>query len=58
MLLRREVKILRMSQATLLERSSALRAALHLEIITLVWMVIEAAVASAPATVDMKQGGA
>jgi divalent metal cation (Fe/Co/Zn/Cd) transporter len=36
-----------MSEATLLERSSALRTALRLEIITIVWMVIEAAVAIA-----------
>ena len=36
-----------MSEAIVFERSSALRAAVRLEIITLVWMVIEAAVAVA-----------
>jgi divalent metal cation (Fe/Co/Zn/Cd) transporter len=36
-----------MSEAILVERSSALRTALRLEIISLVWMVIEAAVAVA-----------
>ena len=36
-----------MSQAIIFERSSALRAALRLEIITVVWMVVEAAVAVA-----------
>ena len=36
-----------MSKAIVFERSSALRAALRLEIITVVWMVIEAAVAVA-----------
>jgi divalent metal cation (Fe/Co/Zn/Cd) transporter len=39
--------ILRMSEAIVFERSSTLRTALRLEIITLVWMVIEAAVAVA-----------
>jgi divalent metal cation (Fe/Co/Zn/Cd) transporter len=34
-----------MSEAIVLERSSTLRAALRLEIVTIVWMVIEAAVA-------------
>src|SRR5437879_6059016 len=36
-----------MSEAIVFERTSALRAALRLEIITVVWMVIEAAVAVA-----------
>jgi Na+/H+ antiporter NhaB len=39
-----------MSEAILFQTTSALRTALRLEIITLVWMVIEAAVAVAAAS--------